>query len=388
MLDSSTKFDVDEITRAVAEIAASERDEKRGNAEKRAARAAKQREYASKHAWPPEKPELTAEAQTLHGQFTARRTQQAACDAEEARDLRAAIGLRLWRTYGCSTMVQYLEQHAGYSARAAYDRIRTAEELAQMPVLERVLASGAFCYSGVRELLRVVTPETVDVWLEHAGGMIVKEIEQEVSGRARGDLPTTPRKPELAMKRIALRALESEVNRFWNNIRKREELQGSKFVDETAMIRTVNDALEGSGVAGLAAPTQVWRTDDGRAWAHGVQISAAEAERLTCDSTDMGHVNDPKARSKRRRSKKRDLRILAAYGNKCAFPRCNVTINLRLHHLKPIAAGGRDRDKDKVPLCECHHGLTHDGLVEVCGSGPDKLIFRQPNVSGEWMTVR
>ena len=43
-----------------------------------------------------------------------------------------------------------------------------------------------------RELSRVVVPSTEAVWLEHARGKCLREIEDAVSQRAPGDLPTDP----------------------------------------------------------------------------------------------------------------------------------------------------------------------------------------------------
>ena len=43
-------------------------------------------------------------------------------DAEEAAALREALKLRIWRTYGYASLVEYMEREMGYSPRAAIDR--------------------------------------------------------------------------------------------------------------------------------------------------------------------------------------------------------------------------------------------------------------------------
>src|SRR5262245_31338245 len=49
---------------------------------------------------------------------------RAALDAKEAAALREAQALGLWRRYGCSSLIDYMEREMGYSPRAAIERLR------------------------------------------------------------------------------------------------------------------------------------------------------------------------------------------------------------------------------------------------------------------------
>ena len=78
---------------------------------------------------------------------------RAALDAEEARWLRAAEEAHVYRYFGCSSLVEYLEKALGYTPKVAVERIRVATALAELPVTEAGLADGTLCFSTVRELM-------------------------------------------------------------------------------------------------------------------------------------------------------------------------------------------------------------------------------------------
>jgi hypothetical protein len=110
-------------------------------------------------------------------------------DALEARLLREAESLRIWEQVGCATMLEYLERELGYTPRDGRDRLRVARALGDLPNLERCLARGELKHSAVRELVRVVTPEAEQAWLDRANGASVPEIEAPGSARSPGPAP-------------------------------------------------------------------------------------------------------------------------------------------------------------------------------------------------------
>lgn len=96
--------------------------------------------------------------------------QRAALDAEEARWIREAEQLQIWRPLGMVSMIDYLERALGYAPRTAQERIRVARALGELPVLTDALARGALAFSAVRELTRVATRGTEARWVEAARG--------------------------------------------------------------------------------------------------------------------------------------------------------------------------------------------------------------------------
>ena len=85
---------------------------------------------------------------------------RAALDAEEARWLREAEHVQIWRPLGMVNMIDYLERTLGYAPRTAQQRLQVARALETLPVTTEALAKGELSFSAVRELARVATPST------------------------------------------------------------------------------------------------------------------------------------------------------------------------------------------------------------------------------------
>src|SRR5215831_1588792 len=63
------------------------------------------------------------------------RARRAALDVEEARWLREAEALQIWRPLGMVSILDYLERVLGYAPRTAQDRLRVARSLGDLPRL-------------------------------------------------------------------------------------------------------------------------------------------------------------------------------------------------------------------------------------------------------------
>jgi hypothetical protein len=129
---------------------------------------------------------------------------RAALDAEEARLLRYAEELKLWRGFGFGSLLEYMERAMGYAPRTATERLRVARAIAELPLIADALEGGELAHSAVRELSRVAIPETEDAWLEAARGKSLREVEAMVSGHKPGDLPTDPTEPCFHRKTITI----------------------------------------------------------------------------------------------------------------------------------------------------------------------------------------
>ncbi len=122
---------------------------------------------------------------------------QAELDAEEARWLREAEAVQIWRPLGMVSALDYLERVLGYGPRKAQDRLRVARALGSLPRLTAALSGGQLVYSAVRELTRVATPATEAGWVSAANGKTVRQLEELVAGHRPGDNPDDPPVPEV-----------------------------------------------------------------------------------------------------------------------------------------------------------------------------------------------
>src|SRR5688572_14567995 len=78
--------------------------------------------------------------------------------------LRARRGL-VWEPLGMATFAEYAEKTLGLTPRQSEERVRVAEALEALPRLDAALSSAQVHFSAARELSRVATPDTEEVWL-------------------------------------------------------------------------------------------------------------------------------------------------------------------------------------------------------------------------------
>jgi hypothetical protein len=78
--------------------------------------------------------EHTGECRRVHARLTDFAKQRAALDAKEARDLVYAEELQIWKAFGHTTMLAYLEAEMGYGPHTAGERLRVAHALADLPL--------------------------------------------------------------------------------------------------------------------------------------------------------------------------------------------------------------------------------------------------------------
>jgi hypothetical protein len=122
---------------------------------------------------------------------------RAALDADEARWLREAERLQIWRPLGMVSALDYLERVLGYTPHTARERLRVAKALAQVPTIAESFSAGELAYSAVRELTRVATSDSDAEWRDFALGKTVREIEDVVATHAPGSRPSDPADPTI-----------------------------------------------------------------------------------------------------------------------------------------------------------------------------------------------
>src|SRR4051812_17437184 len=97
------------------------------------------------------------------------RRRRSALDAEEARWLREAEALQIWKPLGMVSALDYMERVLGYAPRTAQDRLRVARALGALPQLTAALPSGELAFSAIRELPRIAKAATEAAWAARGG---------------------------------------------------------------------------------------------------------------------------------------------------------------------------------------------------------------------------
>ena len=302
-------------------------------------------------------------------------------DVEEAALLLAARGAGVHLHLGMGSFEAYLEQVLGYGPRKARERMRAAEALQELPRVRGLLEEGALSWSAVREVTRVATPETEQVWLEAIDGCNVREIEDAVSGRKRGDRPTD--QPEPMPRRVRME-LPPEVYAVFIEARRHLEREvGEPMTDAAFMSMVCRGVLAGEVTADPdleRAPSNVpphqialtvcvdckrgWQVAGGRA----VEVAPAAIERSRCDAVELGRVDGPVAEKTARSIPPRTrTRVLARDHHRCTVPGCRSSRFVEIHHIVWRSRRGDNRLLNLTTLCDAHHAAVHDGRLRITG---------------------
>jgi hypothetical protein len=311
-------------------------------------------------------------------------TKYVTLEAQLARWLREAQRVKVWKHRGCVSLAEYLERVFGFTPRQARDRILVARRLGDLPALEGALRGGELPYTAVRELSRVVVPSTEDVWLEHARGKCLREIEDAVSQREPGDLPTDPPRPEAAPMRVSFE-VKPETYALFRQVWKQLEAECGRSLEGDALVSAILNAAAappGSDARKGRAKFQIaiTRCDScKRAVQHGAgrkfAIGQVALERAECDAQFLGTV-DGEPRSATQEVPPRVRRfVMRRDGERCQVPGCRSASFLEVHHIVHREHGGTHDPSNLLVLCGGHHDLHHEGYITIGGHAPDALTF-------------
>lgn len=330
---------------------------------------------------------MTTNWKNVHAALSGIAKRRAALDAEEAKWLREAEHLELWRELGCVSMLDYMERTLGYEPRTAQERLRVARLLGTLPQLEAALADGEFPFSTIRELTRKVTPATEGAWLRYARGKTVREVQAHLADREPGDLPDDPGKPRIRMRTISFEVTPETYARLRQARVKLESELGRRVTDDEFQASLAESALE----AGTAA-----RATTGRAkyqiayticevcrqgWQHGggrlIAVERSVVERATCDARSIGTVDVP-ARATQDVPPRIVRLVWHRDAGRCRVPGCRSARNLEIHHLVPREQGGTHDPSNLMLCCDACHAAHHRGVLHISGTAPDGIVVARP----------
>lgn len=319
---------------------------------------------------------------------------RAGLDAELARWLRRADHEQVWNELGYVHALEYLEDVFGFSPKSGRERLRVANELAELPALESALERGALSYGVVRELTRVATPATESAWLAAARGKNLRQVERLVAGHDKGDSPEGDINPDLfdcaiqwklsapvaALLRETRKHMNDEVGENLDDVEFVEMLCRRALERDPAMV--FDDVAVSTDAARRACgpsrmihittcPTCQATTQVGGG--RRIPISVEELELASCDATIVNDEDGKRPTQSVPAAIRRQ--VMERDEHRCRVPGCRSTRNLDVHHLIPRCEGGGHELWNLLVLCSGHHRLHHKGALTISGRADGDLAF-------------
>lgn len=220
---------------------------------------------------------------------------------EEGRGLRSALRTGVHRHLGFASFFEYVESLFGYKPRSIAEKLRVAEALEALPLLDEELRIGGLSWSAVRELSRVATAETERAWRDVARGKSVRQIEDWVSGRKPGDEPGDPADPALRRHVLSFEVRAETLATFREALSKLRRDAGGPLDEETALLLMARQVLGGPTDEGRASYQIAFTLCDqcGRGFQQGcgeqIEVGPEIAQMAACDAQYMGRVDSTRA---------------------------------------------------------------------------------------------
>nr|HEX4315951.1 HNH endonuclease [Kofleriaceae bacterium] len=333
----------------------------------------------------------------VHDELVAIAAKRGSLDAEEARWLREAERVEVWKRFGTVGALDYMERVLGYAPHTAAERLRVARALGELPAIEGALAGGELHQSAVREVSRIATRETEDEWLDAIRGKSLRLVEELVAGKRRGDRPGDPAREDARMHRVTFE-LSADVYARLRDARARLADEHGRRLDDDALVSALCESVFGdrggsepSGrakfqIAVSVCPTCDHATQDGGGRA--IAIDDASLERARCDAQHVGSIDGDEPERARQDIPPAVVRFVWRRGHgKCQAPGCRSARGLEVHHLVRRADGGDHSPANLVLLCSACHLAHHRGHLRLDGgsshvgrdSAEDQLVHESAN---------
>ena len=292
--------------------------------------------------------------------------------------------------WGAKSMAHWLSWRCSLSQAAAYEHVRVARALRELPLTVAAFGRGELSYSKVRALTRVATPEGEADLVELARTATAAQLEKIIRAAVvamtdpekreelrelhttsdadgMGELRSRMRIEELAIVDTAIAAALPERG----DSSAEESPVAARRVD--ALVRICESYLVG-GDGARRAPArnnavvhvEVDRSGVVRAETEaGVPVHRTTVERLLCDATVqgmLGEMGHPIGVGRTTQAISRKLRraLHKRSGGGCEWKGCTERRYVEGHHVWHWAKGGPTELWNLVNLCWRHHHLLHE----------------------------
>ena len=328
-----------------------------------------------------------------------------------------------WKDYGCNDCAEWMDFKLKISRKTALEKVRVANALWFVPIIDAAFRDGALSYSQVRALTRIADETNEEDLVQRAqsnsAGALEKYVQrlrhgdEQVSeqlarsqhqGRAlhvfvdSGELTVKLPPDQLAIVQQALEALVATLpddpERDYFATRADALVQMATLTLEgtlagtTASDEGASDQPSGPTVATTHAHKILVHVDAMALSGQGGESDypLPTVKRLCCSGalTPIVKSGDQilNVGRKYRVVPPRLRQALAARDRQCQFPGCHHTQFLDAHHIKHWCDGGETNLDNLLLLCTHHHTAMHEGgfrLHRRVGGWAEGLYFTRPD---------
>lgn len=322
---------------------------------------------------------------------------------------------------GFAYCAHWLAWRCSVSRRTAFEYVRVARALWDLPEITASFAAGRVSYSKVRALTKVADREDEGALLAMAEEATAAQLERILLGYGKaisaGDAEEARTRRHLSTRweadgtlringnlpaeegALLLKALETAREALWRE-RRADALADAMPADDDgeqrvagrcpapsaadAIVALADDSLSRGGLGAARSGGDRYQVvchveladleDPAAARSNGVvddraALPPATAARLACDASVVTLVEsggEPVSVGRKTRAIPPSIaRALRSRDHGCRFPGCDSRWFLDAHHVKHWAAGGETSLDNLVQLCRHHHRLVHEGGFSV-----------------------
>ena len=318
--------------------------------------------------------------------------------------------------------LHWLNYYCGISLGPAREKVRVAQCLKSLPLIDAAFARGEISYSKVRAMTRSATPENEHYLLEIARFGTASHVEKLVRKHqavTRLEAEEPEKSPEFSyyydddgmlVFRGRLRpedgAVFIQAMQAMMDQQHAENVSAETFLQEgpdtytekraDALLHMAEHYLAGGGeepaplhggdkyqvVVHFNEYTALNQVPDGYIEG-GPPLSPTTMQRLACDASRVTVLEDADGRVLNVGRKTRTIppairRALHLRDRGCRFPGCCETRFVDAHHIHHWGEGGETRLGNLVLLCRSHHRLIHEKGYEIVKDDNHDLIFLDP----------
>jgi Domain of unknown function (DUF222)/HNH endonuclease len=315
---------------------------------------------------------------------------------------------------GFKSCAEWLAWRVGLNLSAAYERVRVARALPELPLIHAAFARGEISYSKVRALTRVATPQTEARLLGFAKCGTASHVERLSQAWRRVDRHAENQQAAQRYRSRSLRVYLDTDGMFVIRGRLTPEVGAvvrqalAAACDRTAVEARSSMAQRQADALGLIAQAALHHDlDPGApgeryqvvvhvdapvladpdqpgqsAFEDGVNSSAEESRRIACDATRVIMSHDADGRILEVGARTRTIpaalrRALQHRDHGCRFPGCGLRFT-HGHHITHWANGGPTTLSNLALLCRRHHRAVHEDGFQLQRLADGELEFRDP----------